>query len=219
MVRFQSELSRKQVKKYGREAAAATATAGFNPSYPGSRSRRSASLRSPALNSEFQSELSRKQVKKSLCPYPGLHHCGVSIRVIPEAGQEARCRCQGLYPNPCFNPSYPGSRSRSSRSTTSRGERWCFNPSYPGSRSRRANFVPGEPTILRFQSELSRKQVKKLIRPMCPVPASLWFQSELSRKQVKKLPHPRSIPPPAAVSIRVIPEAGQEAARMRIRVG
>ena len=109
----------------------------------------------------FQSELSRKQVKKALLKHRQFSPRAVSIRVIPEAGQEA------------------------SRPAMTLTMTWCFNPSYPGSRSRSL----GQP---RFRTIVAQ------------------FQSELSRKQVKKRLGETLLDEEEEVSIRVIPEAGQE---------
>ena len=64
VMEFQSELSRKQVKKGGFVVDDANAIGRFNPSYPGSRSRRDYLREMTAQTVTFQSELSRKQVKK-----------------------------------------------------------------------------------------------------------------------------------------------------------
>ena len=191
----------------------------FNPSYPGSRSRRGLAELDVAYLVGFQSELSRKQVKKHHCRRGSQNQGLVSIRVIPEAGQEGGGRAAAPVPP------------------------WCFNPSYPGSRSRRVFsnlFIGCHPW---FQSELSRKQVKKLLflppyasphpgfNPSYPGSRSRscrhtasWccprgFQSELSRKQVKKRWSGGSRTPRSGVSIRVIPEAGQEVSALLIVMG
>ena len=61
---FQSELSRKQVKKRATRTISPAACRRFNPSYPGSRSRSIIAENPKNGYAGFQSELSRKQVKK-----------------------------------------------------------------------------------------------------------------------------------------------------------
>ena len=89
--KFQSELSRKQVKKCWTMSPAASTIFCFNPSYPGSRSR---SARSHATNRSI-GHVSIRVIPEAgqevgVAPCPGYRFAQVSIRVIPEAGQEAQ---------------------------------------------------------------------------------------------------------------------------------
>ena len=129
-------------------------------------------------------------VGKRRRPQPQL----VSIRVIPEAGQEGLRRYGPL-------PSI-----------------LSFNPSYPGSRSRRACVLILAYIIVVFQSELSRKQVKKLdadVRDCTRTLVSIRVIPEAGQE----VPGPPLPGVKGGVSIRVIPEAGQEVGEQALGPG
>ena len=160
---------------------------------------------------KFQSELSRKQVKKHPPRRRRPRACRVSIRVIPEAGQEEHPG-QSRPPRQCsFNPSYPGSRSRRVvGSRLLRASMPGFNPSYPGSRSRSVGPAPELPEQFWFQSELSRKQVKKSAAVTATTPPTRCFNPSYPGSRSRRQRRGTERSPLCPVSIRVIPEAGQE---------